>query len=54
MQRYGDEENCGEKKKNEKLLYTIMPNNIRQASLSTGYSYDFIGGQICIKKNALS
>ena len=30
MQWYGDEENCGERKKNEMLLCTLMLNNIRQ------------------------
>jgi len=32
-----------ERKKNEMLLCTFMPNNIRQASLSTGYS-DCVSG----------
>ena len=44
MQWYGDEENCREEK-NEKLIYTFMPSNIRQAPyLSMGYS-DLDGGR---------
>jgi hypothetical protein len=37
VKQYGDEE------KNEKLLYTFMPNDTRQAPLSTGYS-DCVSG----------